>query len=72
MSPAQDLADRLIGTCDNCDPCEELGDDIVAIEEFDQLCFECSECGWWCSTDELNNEDGDNRCDECFEGSGDD
>lgn len=32
------------------------------------LMFECDSCGWWCSTDELNN-DGesiyDEACDDC-------
>lgn len=64
MSRASDLADRLIGTCDNVIVEEELetADDIV---EFDSLAFLCSACGWWCSTDELNNETSEDLCDDC-------
>ena len=65
MSRASDLADRLVGTADNVIVMEELGDDPESIEEFDGLAFLCDQCGWWCSTEELNNESSENLCDDC-------
>ena len=64
MSRASDLADRLIGTADNVYPEEELEtpDEIV---EFEELAFLCGQCGWWCSTEELNNETEQDLCNDC-------
>lgn len=40
---------------------------------FDQLCFLCEVCGWWCSTDELHNMDGvTEKCDDCTDETNDD
>lgn len=66
MSRATDLSDRLIGTAENCIVEEELetADEIV---EFEELAFNCSQCGWWCSTEELNNETSEDLCDDCNE-----
>lgn len=64
MTTPQELAEELIGTCNSCVPDERLETqaDVVA---FDALAFECDQCGWWCSTDELNNDGPCNLCDEC-------
>lgn len=69
-TPVEAVAERLIGTCvDSVESvCEEVGvnpDDIA--EELDNLMFCCDGCGWYCSTDELNNETGEQLCDECNE-----
>lgn len=64
MSRAEELAERLIGTCENCNPAEELTTD-TEMTAFDALAFECNVCGWWCSTEELNNGGHQNLCDEC-------
>lgn len=64
MTKAEELAERIIGTCTSCNPCEELETE-AELAEFDALTFECNVCGWWCSTDELNNEGHQNLCDEC-------
>lgn len=69
MTP-QELADRLIGTAENCNVHEELGEDIAILSAFDALAFECDGCGWWCGTDELNNDDGRDLCDQCNEEEG--
>jgi hypothetical protein len=60
---ARELADELIGTCAIAFPAELLSEGELA--KFDDLAFECEGCGWWCSTDELNNEHGEQLCDEC-------
>lgn len=64
MSRASDIADEYIGTARNMIPEEELEtkDDLV---EFDELAFMCDQCGWWCSTEELNNGGMLNLCDDC-------
>lgn len=66
----QEIADDLIGTAKSLH-------DVATQEEIDtpgfeeklyQLCFECGCCGWWSSTEELNNDPGqeyDEMCDEC-------
>lgn len=73
------VADRLIGQCmqDLDQVTEELGDELsIPLElrrssEFsatiDDLCFCCDGCGWWCSTEELNNEGPEDLCDDCNE-----
>ena len=33
---------------------------------FDSEIFLCDQCGWWCSTDELNNLEGERHCDDCI------
>lgn len=68
MTP-EELADILIGTCNpnNIDPGEALGDDTEALAAFDELAFECESCGWWCVTEELNNEGSTNLCDDCVD-----
>lgn len=35
-------------------------------DRFDAALFNCDQCGWWCSTDELNNLEGDQHCDDCI------
>jgi len=66
VTHVEELAERLIGTCTTCNPHEELSTD-TELHAFDALAFECSQCGWWCGTDELHNEHGQNLCDECNE-----
>lgn len=69
MSRAQEIADSLIGTAQSVhdvateDECEN---DAVMSELY-TLAFECDRCGWWASTEELNNEDDEELCDECDE-----
>lgn len=64
----RELAERVEGTT------ESVVDEIAALSdkeraEFYDLVFICECCDWWCSTDELNNEDRD-LCDECTEEEG--
>lgn len=63
MSRASDLAERLMGTCDNLDMDEH--EDFGAEEwaEFDSLVFCCSACGWWCEAGEMQD-DGES-CSDC-------
>ena len=64
MTP-QELAYTLIGTCRSFPlPEEELASQ-QEVEEFDSLAFCCQQCGWWCSTEELNNIGPRDLCDEC-------
>lgn len=65
---AEAVADRIVNQCmiSMEQACEELGinpDDIA--DELDNLVFCCDECGWYCSTEELNNETDQNLCDDC-------
>jgi hypothetical protein len=78
-STAQKIADRVIGTAHPSDifvieeECENAA--LTASEtqsiEFASLCddlyFCCDGCGWYCSTDELNNDTDESLCDECNE-----
>lgn len=68
---AQELAEQLIGTSGVLcvDPAEQL--DEGETEEFDRLAFSCDGCGWWCSTEELNNDTDDQLCDDCVPGDED-
>lgn len=74
---AQTIADQVIGTANPPDVrvienvCEELA--LTAEEaksmQFaaacDELYFCCDGCGWYCSTEELNNDTDENLCDDC-------
>jgi hypothetical protein len=74
---AQAIADRLIGTADTSEVfvieemCEthELTPEECRSTEFntarDELYFCCDQCGWYCDTEELNNETDENLCDDC-------
>ena len=64
---AHEIADHLIGTCQSIhgEVTDEEQDDTVLMSELDELVFECEGCGWWCSTDELNNDGPRQLCDEC-------
>lgn len=68
MTPEQ-LAEGLIGSC-RVPTDEEQGllDQFGFADEFDQYAFLCSDCGWWCSTDEANDIDSgaDIICDQCY------
>lgn len=67
---AHEIAEELIGTAmskhDRMTQ-EEINDSTLEAA-LNDLMFECDCCGWWCSTDELNNEDPSRElCDECDE-----
>jgi len=36
-------------------------------ELLDELVFECDGCGWWCTTGEANDGDGEVLCDDCMD-----
>lgn len=72
---AQVIADELIGTAKSyIDALEDREEGDGALEtEVRELAFECDQCGWWASTEELHNdpESGqtmDEMCEECFDG----
>jgi len=70
-----ELADRLIGTCNNTDKdVEEISDgefdDLMDLPyetllELDEIVLLCTFCGWWCASDEVNTDDGDAVCSDC-------
>jgi hypothetical protein len=67
MSRAEEIAEQLIGTPQSLQSVatdEEVDNDGLMSELY-TLAFECDRCGWWCSTDELNNETGEELCDDC-------
>lgn len=72
MSPAQKLAEKLIGTADyNC----EIRDEIDALSkadraELDELVFVCDSCDWWCSMDEAQTRRHGFRCEDCSDDDG--
>lgn len=68
MNPRIDeMVQELRGTCD-----DSLDDEIDALPAEEQALlneqiFRCEGCGWWCATDELNNDGPMQRelCDDC-------
>lgn len=76
LARAQEIADELIGTAKSYTDALEEGEDEddgaleTAVRE---LTFECDQCGWWASVEELHNdpESGqtcDEMCEDCFDG----
>lgn len=71
---ARQVAKSLLGTCDATleTTLEKLGlppeleSNSAFLYGVDELVFECTCCGWWCSQDECN-EDANNQwiCDDC-------
>lgn len=67
---AQEIADDLIGTPQSLHDAmtDEQTDNSALMQAVYELAFECGCCGWWASTEELNNDEGqefDELCDEC-------
>jgi len=76
---AQEAADALIGQCVisleqwvEQSPHPEWIDSQDFLSAWDQLAFLCDGCGWYCSTDELNNDEGGEVCEDCSEEGRDD
>lgn len=72
---AHEVAHDLIGTCKSLHDVatQEEIDDHAFMSALNDLAFECDCCGWWASTEELNNDEGqefDEMCDECAKGHG--
>ena len=65
------IAEQINGTCNNQeDVFEENGLDMYScfqeeLQHFDSLVFQCDCCNWWCDTDELNDYNGEQRCNDC-------
>lgn len=74
---AHQIAEELIGTArSKWDAMTQQEIDDPTLEAaLNDLMFECDCCGWWCSTEELNNngelEAFDEVCDECVRDGGD-
>lgn len=64
MSRASDLAEQMLGTCDDLDMDAHEDFTKEEWEEFDGLVF-CCACGWWCDVGEMSL-DGE-HCDDCLE-----
>lgn len=83
---ADKVVDRLEGTATGTilDSVEEIAEELgLPVEEreretllarIDRQIFSCDGCGWWCLTEELNNdgEFGEQLCDDCDEDKEDD
>jgi hypothetical protein len=67
MGKGAELAERLIGTAGVGVIVEEELDSAEDLAEYDRLCFCCEVCGWYSSTDELNNDGPRDLCDQCNE-----
>ena len=67
MGRAEEIADDLIGTARSLHDAatDAEMDDYKLLEELYGLAFECDCCGWWASTEELNDDSGEELCDEC-------
>lgn len=68
------VAERLLGTCNSLDSAleEELGADfadvpIEMLEILDDQVLQCEQCGWWCESSEI---DDDQACEDCREDHG--
>lgn len=63
---AEQAAVALLGTAKNLHSLgvtfEVASGDTLFCRRLDELVFECQECGWWCSVDELHN---DELCEDC-------
>jgi hypothetical protein len=72
------IADDLIGTCNSLAVALEHRDadgvenDITFCAALDSLVFCCEGCDWWCGIEELNNDTGNERCDDCNDENNDD
>lgn len=71
----KEIATDLIGCCSGARVELEaelnelgVGTEAAPSEAFDEIAFECAECGWYCSMDEANESGGGYVCDECAEG----
>lgn len=57
---ADQAADQLIGTCQSLHDLgvtfEACEDDATFCSRLDELAFECTVCNWWCSEDELDDD----------------
>jgi hypothetical protein len=62
------LAAELVGTIGDAELHDQI--DELTIEEnneLDAIVFNCEQCNWWCSTDELNEGPaGQQWCDQCL------
>ena len=62
---------HICGSCANLDSALPDGlteNDLTQadLQEIDALMFICSDCGWWCDTDEMAENDEDEQiCAEC-------
>lgn len=66
------VAYNIMGTCKSLDDFlkEEFGDedlsmtdfDVELLRELDDITQECQDCGWWCETSDLNE---DQVCSDC-------
>lgn len=69
---ADAVAAELTGTCKSIHEVatDEEMDDSFFCARLDELVFECAECNWWQSVDELSLQDdcGEQFCDECRPG----
>ena len=66
LKRAQEVANDLIGTAGNLHD-HATPDEINSLKfccELDSLVFECSVCGWWCGSEEMES---DGICQECFD-----
>jgi hypothetical protein len=67
----REVAERLVGTCKSANEIltDVFGEEVdfaefntKLLQEFDEQCMECEQCGWWTETALLNEEC---ICDEC-------
>jgi hypothetical protein len=66
------VGEQMLGTCGSLDTVvqEVFADeiltftelDVALLEELDDITQECADCGWWCETGEL---DDDQVCNDC-------
>lgn len=70
LAKIRKVADELQGSMGTLDSAleEEFGEDpdvdIRLLQELDSITMECENCGWWCETGEI---DENNVCDDCRE-----
>jgi hypothetical protein len=59
----QDMVDELMGTCMMSPDFEDWT--MEELEEFDDMIFECTICGWWYEIGELGDSHDELACVEC-------
>ena len=68
---ALEAIDHLSGSCEALwVEYSEYEDDDKFLAILDESIFNCVGCGWWYPVSELNHQNGEYVCEECFDGEG--
>jgi len=66
----EEFADNLVGSCGIFDKEDaEMFDSMTVSQNiiFDEIVFDCEQCGWWSVAEEKNQTENGQICEECWE-----